>query len=102
MENRRLELSKILRGLIESDNVYFQPPPSVEMKYPAIVYEREKIESTNADNTKYLKHVRYMLKYISRNPDDEMVFKLSDLPYCSHQRRYVADGLYHDVFELYY
>ena len=35
----RLDLQKLLVELLGSDNVYFQPPPSVQMNYPAIVYK---------------------------------------------------------------
>lgn len=34
----RLDLQTFLEELLESKNVYFQPPESVKMKYPAIVY----------------------------------------------------------------
>ena len=36
----RYELHEFLCEILGSRNVYFQPPESVKMKYPAIVYER--------------------------------------------------------------
>ena len=40
MAKTRLELQSVLEQTLGSRNVYFQPPASVKMKYPAIVYER--------------------------------------------------------------
>ena len=39
---------------------------------------------------------------IDKKPDNEVINKLLELPYCSYDRQYVADNLYHDVFTLYY
>ena len=41
----RLDLQTFLEELLESKNVYFQPPESVKMKYPAIVYALDDIEN---------------------------------------------------------
>ena len=38
---RRLELQNLLANLLGTNNVYFQPPPTVQMEYPAIVYHRD-------------------------------------------------------------
>lgn len=43
MTKDRIGLSKLLREILDSDNVYFQPPESLKMNYPAIVYSRERI-----------------------------------------------------------
>ena len=40
----RYELHEFLCEILGSRNVYFQPPESVKMKYPAIVYERTEIK----------------------------------------------------------
>lgn len=98
----RLKLHETLRSLMGSNNVYFQPPGKEKMSYPAIIYNRSKIESIYADDVRYGGMTRYMLTYISRDPDDDMVKKLLELPYCSHERQYRVDGLNHDVFDLYY
>jgi hypothetical protein len=100
--DRRLELHKILKNILESDNVYFQPPPSVNLHYPCIVYERSTIQTTKADNIKYLKRVRYTITLIGLSPESEIVNKILDLPLCTYDRFYTTDGLNHDVFSLYY
>lgn len=100
--DRRLDLHQILKNILESDEVYFQPPETIKMSYPCIVYERSDIETKHANNTKYLNMVRYSLKLISRSPESDIVDKLLALRYCSYDRFYVVDNLNHDTFTLYY
>ena len=45
----RLELQTKFENILGSRNVYFQPPASVQMRYPAIVYSRKNIEIRNED-----------------------------------------------------
>ncbi len=98
----RLELDAILREKLGSDHVYFQPPASIRMVYPAIVYELDRAYGPRADDLLYLKNRRYAIKYISRNPDNDIIDALLSLPYCIFDRRFVVDNLYHDCFDLYY
>lgn len=95
-------LQSKLEELLESENVYFQPPESVKMKYDAIRFTRTKIETRYANNTMYSKMNCYEIIVISRKPDHPVIDKLLQLPYCSHNRSYRADNLYHDVLTLYY
>lgn len=98
----RLELHTVLCDILGSDHVYFQPPSSIRMTYPAIVYELDAIYGPNADNKTYIRNNRYAVKYISRNPDNTVIDNLLELPYCSFDRRLVVDNLYHDCFDLYF
>lgn len=98
----RLDLQKMLEELLGTRNVYFQPPSSILMKYPAIVYSRDNIENTFADNRPYMQGIAYSVTVIDPNPDSEYVNKISMLPKCSFDRHYVADNLNHDVFTLYF
>ena len=52
-----------------SENVYFQPPSSVLMNYPAIVYERSSADTRHADNALYLHKCRYTVTVIDADPD---------------------------------
>lgn len=83
-------------------HVYFQPPMSVKMQYPCIKYERSSTNKLPADNLSYIRHPRYTLTFISRDPDDPIVDAIANLPKCSHDRYYAADNLNHDVFSLYF
>lgn len=101
MMNRET-LQVILEQILGSRNVYFQPPSNIQMKYPAIIYSREKIENTFADDSVYKQDTIYRITFIDKDPDNETVYKLSQLPLCRYDRHYVSDNLNHDVFTLYY
>lgn len=83
-------------------NVYFQPPASIRMTYPAIVYKRDGDNTVYADNANYRNKKRYMVTVIDRNPDSDIPDKIKKLPYCRFSRHYSADDLNHDVYNLYF
>lgn len=98
----RLELQSKFEDVLGSRNVYFQPPSSVRMQYPAIVYSRKDIEGRFANDKIYRKLPCYEAILIDKNPDNEFIDKILDLPYCSFDRHYEADNLNHDVFTIFY
>ena len=103
----RLQLQSILEEILNNGSgnplkVYYQPPESVRLTYPCIIYNMTRIEKDNADDAKYLKDRKYTINYISRTVDDDTVERILVLPFCSHDRRFVSDNLYHDVFTLFY
>lgn len=98
----RLKLHSELVDILGSNNVYFNPPESVKMKYDAIRYKRTKIESIFANNSVYKQDNCYEIIAIYRNPDSDLPIKLSRLPKCSHDRQYKSDNLIHDVFTIYF
>lgn len=98
----RLELQALLESLLGSDRVYYQPPASVKMEYPAIVYSKSGIKSAFANNARYSKMSRYTIIVIGKKPDNPVIDKLLELPYCSYDRPYKSDNLNHDVLTLYF
>jgi hypothetical protein len=98
----RLELHALLLNLLETDQVYFQPPPNVYMKYPAIVYRRDYQLTNFANDKPYLHRKRYLVTVIDRNPDSDVPDKIAELPLCVYDRFYTADDLNHDVFKLFF
>lgn len=98
----RLKLQSKLETLLGSRNVYYQPPASKQMSYPAIKYSKTKIDSKHANNKKYLNKTRYEIIVIDRLPDNQVIEKLLELPYSSFDRHYESDNLNHDVITLYY
>lgn len=98
----REDLHAKLVELFGSKNVYYQPPESVKMAYPAIRYSKKDIESTYANNKSYLQNTCYELIVIDKKPDNPIIKKLLELPYCSFDRHYKADNLNHDMLTLYY
>ena len=98
----RLELQKKLEELLESRNVYYEPPTNVRMEYDAIRYSLEAIESRFANDDRYRNLKKYNVIVISRDPDPEVVDKILGLRYTSLGRPYVADNLYHYPITIYY
>jgi len=82
--------------------VYFQPPPNNMMVYPCIVYQRDDVFASSANNSNYRYVQRYQVTYIDRKPDSLIPGKIGRLPLCAYDRFFVADNLNHDVFNLYY
>ena len=100
--SRRIQLQEELEKWLGSKNVYYQPPESVKMEYPAIVYRRSNIDNNFADDLVYRQSYFYELIVIDKNPDSEIVEAVSKLPTCRYDRHYTADNLNHDVFTIYY
>ncbi len=99
---RRLELQQLLKDLLGSDNVYFQPPATVEMKYPAIVYHRDDVQTNHANDKPYHIRKRYQVMVIDPNPDSPIPDLVAALPLCEFDRFYTADNLNHDTFKLFF
>lgn len=99
---QRLDLQDLLVTLLGSDNVYFQPPPTVKMDYPCIIYRRDNIDIVFADNSTYKNKRRYQVTVVDRDPDSNLIEKVAALPLCSYERFYTADNLNHDVFNLFF
>lgn len=101
MSSRR-DLHEDLCGLLGSNNVYFQPPPSLRIQYPAIVYSLDSFKISHANDMKYRKFKRYKLTYIDADPDNEMVEKLlTEIPFCSFDRHFKSDNLNNYIFTIY-
>lgn len=98
----RLDLHAALKTIPGVAEVYFQPPESVKLKFPCIVYHMNYIQSDKADDLKYLLRKQYVVTVIDKNPDSPIVQELLQFMYCSFDRGYTADNLNHFVFTLYY
>lgn len=100
----RLNLHNELKEVLGSNNVYYQPPESFKIKYPCFVYKREQVDQKYADNYTYTHKHRYTVTYIDLDPDNNIVERMIDhhFMYLSVSRGFVSDGLYHQVFEIYY
>ena len=98
----RLGLQQELEELLGSRQVYFQPPESIRMQYPAIVYDLDIITSNYANDGTYQMYDRYSIMLITRNPDDETIHKLGHLPKTRFERQFIADNLHHYVYKCYH
>lgn len=107
----RLELQSLLEDIFVSlgmtntsahSRVYFQPPETVKMTYPCIVYTLDRIDTRYANDKPYLHDRAYTITIIDKNPDSEIPDRVSELPMCSFTRKFTNDNLNHFVFRLYY
>ena len=99
----RLQLQSKLEELLESRNVYYQPPSTLIMKYPCIRYTDGVPDYRFANDKRYKNLNCYDLIVISKKPNDPVNGKiLETFSYCAPGRSYVADNLYHTPYTLYY
>jgi hypothetical protein len=97
---QRLDLQAILQTITEK--VYFQPPENVKLEYPCIIYARDYADTKFADNNPYSHIKRYMVTVIDRDPDSDLPDKVAELPSSIFNRFYTADGLNHDVYQVFF
>lgn len=100
----RTEFQNALELALGSPYVYYQPPEGFQTyKGNRIIYSREKIDFSIADNKKYIGHSKYSVTLISRDPDWSLVEDILHMfQYCEHDRHYISNNLNHDVYIIYY
>lgn len=98
----RLTLHEELVNILGSRYVYFQPPESIKMVYPCIVYERYDIDNTFANDDVYLSPRIYRVTIIDEDPDSEIVTRMSQFKTARFIRHMVVNNLNHDTFNIYY
>lgn len=96
----RAKLSEILHSLC--DNVYFQPPENVKLKYPCIIYKERTADTVYADDYPYRFTKCYTVTYIDSNPDSTVPEKIAMLQMCREDNKFTSDNLNHTVFVLYF
>ena len=101
MDNRP-DLQSLFETMLGSRNVYFQPPESLKLNYPAIVYSLDNLENKHANDSVYNMRDRYLVTYITQNPDDQAIRVLASRPLCRFDRHYKSDNLNHYVYTLYF
>ena len=105
---RRLDLHHCLRDLYEkvtgqsSDKkVYYQPPASVKLTYPCILYKLSEMPPTFANNLPYQIEHEYELTVIDTDPNSKLREAIAGLKHCRLSRVYESDNLHHYVFHIY-
>lgn len=99
----RLQLQGEFEEILGSTNVYYQPPASVKLKYPCIIYELDPTYIRRADNRLYISMNRYHVKHLFKSLENEKKDVLiNHFRMMTHDNRMTADGLYNDDFTLYY
>lgn len=102
MPRERIELQQILEEILGSRNVYFQPPESVKIKYPCIIYELSNEYVNSADDIDYTEYDIYSVTLIDKNPETKFRKPIRNLEHCSFDRFFISDGLNHYIYRLYF
>ena len=98
----RADLQTLFENILESQNVYFQPPDGMRIEYDAIIYDLSNRDNRHANDSIYKQDIAYEVIVIYRNPDSDLPKKISQLPTCRFNRAYKKDNLNHEVFTLYW
>lgn len=100
-EQRRLQLQARLREL--APKAWFKRPPDNKMTYPCFIYRPSKPDVIHANNRMYRMVPCWNVIYISSEPNVAIARNmLESFPYCSLDREYESDNLYHYSFTLYF
>lgn len=100
-KTRRLKLHEVLKNIPGVKDAYFQPPATIHMEYPCIVYSYDGQNTSHADGLKYLKSDRYSVTLITKDPmPDETLSALDSIDYSRFSRSYNADNLHHFSYDL--
>ena len=97
----RIDLQTTLQDILGSKNVYYDPPETLKISYPAIIYSKSGLINKKADDANYHINTIYDITVIDKRPDNPVIKKLLELPYCSYDRHFVSDNLHHDTLTIY-
>lgn len=97
----RLDLHNELLSFLP--NVYFQPPETIQMIYPCIVYSKvEKYEMFSNDKL-YTSIQGYHIIVIEHDPDSTVADEINKYFYnCTIEQYYTVNNLNHTTLTLYY
>lgn len=104
---RRHDLTELLRAQFPEDiqdperRVLFQPPATVKLEYPCIIYKLSDMPAIWSGNLPYHWERCYEVTLISRNPQEPMAEKLVALRVSKFERYFAADNLHHFVYKIY-
>lgn len=100
---KRVDIQEKFKFLLGSNNVYYQPPANLKMKYPAIVYSLDGLDVKHFDNTRLINKTCFSVTHIYRNENENLVeTMLKNFEYISFDNRSIVDGIYNDHFTIYW
>lgn len=95
------EIGDLLESILGNNRIYFQAPPNTGMKYPCIVYRFVRFNIDHADNKPYLVTGHWEIHHMYKDPKYDLKEKfVFGVPFCSFDRRIVADGVYNDYYTI--
>lgn len=102
MEVNRLHLRDLLIRVMEDageePNLYYQPPESIHLNYPCIIYQLKGLDSTYANDNPYIQKVSFEATYITRSSTSSVITNLGKLSCSKFDRYFVTDNLHHYVY----
>lgn len=100
---KRVDIQEKFKFLLGSNNVYYQPPANLKMKYPAIVYSLDGLDVKRFDNTRLINKNCFSVTHIYRNESENLVeAMLKNFEYVSFDNRSIVDGIYNDHYTIYW
>lgn len=103
MKKTRENLHQILTDILGSKYVYYQPPESIKLHYPCIIYSKKQPNEKRANDSIYSFTNRYDLTFITKDPDSNIPESIHKaLPMSSMDTQFISDGLYHNPITVYY
>lgn len=83
-------------------HVFFQPPETIKMVYPCIVYGLSSGSTKFADNNPYNHRKRYTVTVITKDPDSVIPDKIAMLATCVLSTHFTVNNLHHFAYNLFY
>lgn len=107
MAGSRLALHDILIEILGTQGqtvsrVYFQPPSTVKLEYPCIIYSLSDQKDFFSGDRIYFGMNKYLVTIVDKNPDSLFPEKVHDLPYSAFSTKFNKDGLNHTIYSLYF
>lgn len=97
------ELQEILSNVPGVKKAYYQPPESVKLVYPCIIYSMNGIRSNHADDIIYKSKKRYSVIVIDKDSESTIGdYIMENVPYVGFDRMYTSDNLYHYTYTLFF
>ena len=101
--DKREQLQVALTQVLGSTNVYFQPPETMKLKYPCIIYYKTSYPLRFANNKVYKAKQCYTLTVVDKDPDSEIAYNIVDnFQYCKIDSYYRSENLNHTKLTLFY
>lgn len=101
-DNVKPPMYDALVAFMEGENVYFQPPESLKLVYPCIVYNLSGINVIRADNIPYNVAQKFDVTIMDLDPNsgrpEKFIKTFTTSAFVTH---FISDNVYHDVFTVY-
>lgn len=99
----RTELNQKLCDILGTNNVYFQPPETLKLNYPCIIYKKQAPDTKYADDLNYFRTKRYQITVVDKNPDSDIADRIAaSFENIREENSFTSNNFYHTVLILYF